>query len=207
MKIICISDTHNSHLELEKLLPANCDMIIHAGDISVDGTVKEIQEFIDWFGSLTYKYKIFIAGNHDLALDKNKKAIKIPQGIIYLENSMVEVNGFKIWGSPICPQYYNWAFTCSLEKRRSLYKEIPDDCDIIINHSPVYGYLDKVRGGQNEGCPILKSRIQSINPKLVICGHIHESYGTINDGDTTFINASIMTFDNKPSNNPIIIEL
>jgi hypothetical protein len=37
-------------------------MIIHAGDISLAGKPDEIQDFIDWFSSLRYKYKIFIAG-------------------------------------------------------------------------------------------------------------------------------------------------
>ena len=41
------------------------DVIIHAGDVSTLGRVNEITEFLNWFSSLKYQYKIFIAGNHD----------------------------------------------------------------------------------------------------------------------------------------------
>ena len=62
MRIICISDTHGKHRDVE-LEPA--DLIIHAGDMSEMGTKEQILDFINWFSSLDYQYKILIAGNHD----------------------------------------------------------------------------------------------------------------------------------------------
>ena len=91
------------------------DVIIHAGDFTSIGGIKEVKDFRDWFGSLPYKYKIVIAGNHDLSLDKgwyeidqNWKSLGLPKvatscsgeaieimrsckKIIYLEESEVEV--------------------------------------------------------------------------------------------------------------------
>lgn len=58
---VCISDTHNDKLDL----PAG-DILIHAGDLSQEGSVLEIQEQLDWLDSLEgYLYKIVIAGNHE----------------------------------------------------------------------------------------------------------------------------------------------
>ena len=62
MKFVTISDTHNQHDKLE--LPEG-DCIIHAGDVSGRGWPTEISNFLNWFKNLDYKYKIFIAGNHD----------------------------------------------------------------------------------------------------------------------------------------------
>lgn len=58
MKLICISDTHGRHREVE--LEA-ADMIVHAGDMSELGTKEQIQDFIEWFSSLNYQYKILVA--------------------------------------------------------------------------------------------------------------------------------------------------
>ena len=67
MTIAFLSDTHGKHCELKNLPQA--DMLIHAGDLSWNGTEEEITDFIEWFGKLNYRYKIFIAGNHDDCLD------------------------------------------------------------------------------------------------------------------------------------------
>ena len=48
------------------------DIIIHSGDISNVGGLREIENFCEWFSSLSqYKHKIFIAGNHDFVFEKD----------------------------------------------------------------------------------------------------------------------------------------
>jgi predicted phosphodiesterase len=56
------------HEEIENI--PNGDLIIHAGDVTEYGTEEELQDFILWFSKLPHKYKIFIAGNHDLCLQQ-----------------------------------------------------------------------------------------------------------------------------------------
>ena len=202
MDIICISDTHDEHEKLNGILPDG-EMIIHAGDISLHGSLTEIQDFLEWFSSLPYRYKIFVAGNHDFALEKTKHLVKMPKNVIYLENQVVTIENFTIWGSPVTPPFYNWAFMWSLEKRRQLYKQIPDNCDIIISHGPSFGKVDKVRIGQNVGCPLLRTRVEEIKPKLFICGHIHEAYGSSTENNITYVNASILNLEYEPINLPI----
>lgn len=55
MKIIFISDSHEQHDKLFNLPEA--DMIIHGGNVTNRGKVQEVEELIDWFVSLDYKYK------------------------------------------------------------------------------------------------------------------------------------------------------
>lgn len=65
-RIVCISDTHSRH-HFE--LPQG-DILVHAGDFTLSGTKKEVEDFLNYLKSLTqYRLKIFIAGNHDLTLD------------------------------------------------------------------------------------------------------------------------------------------
>ena len=54
-KITLISDTHNKHNEL--ILPGG-DILIHAGDATVDGTKQEALDFLDWFRNQPYQHKL-----------------------------------------------------------------------------------------------------------------------------------------------------
>jgi len=131
MKVVIISDTHGRHEDLE--LPMG-DMLIHAGDISSHGKYDQVNAFLNWFGNQDFKHKVFIAGNHDFFFERetneNIEAI-IPKGITYLNDSGVTIEGFKIWGSPIQPEFMDWAFN---KERGSEIKKhwdlIPDDIDV-----------------------------------------------------------------------------
>ena len=65
IRIVCISDTHNRILEDVPL----GDILIHAGDMTNEGSLAEIQAQIDWLASLPHKEIIVISGNHDTYLD------------------------------------------------------------------------------------------------------------------------------------------
>lgn len=205
MKIVCISDTHNHHQVLDGIIPAG-DILIHGGDIAIHGSVAEIQEFINWFSQLPHRYKIFVGGNHDGALEHSKHLINIPADVIYLENQLIEIEGLKIWGSPVSPPYRSFGFMWDDLKRQALYANMPD-CDILINHSPALDSLDKIIEERHVGCEFLKDAIERVKPRLVISGHIHEGYGKLEQNGIVYVNASIMTRYYKPLNQPIIVEL
>lgn len=203
MKVVCISDTHGKHKELK--LPEG-DMIIHAGDISSRGLLPEITKFLAWFTELPYQYKVFIGGNHDFLLEEQPSIFKslIPENLIYLENNAVEIEGIKLWGSPISPRFYDWAFNCDRGKKIQQYwNQIPKDIDILITHGPPMGQGDKTIGGEMVGCEDLLEKILEVQPKYHIFGHIHEAYGITNSKNTTFINASVLNFNYKLVNPPL----
>ena len=208
MKFVIISDTHGQHKNLT--LPKG-DVIIHAGDISQRGKESEIIDFLNWFKDLDFKYKIFIAGNHDFFFEEtSEKDIQriIPENIIYLCDSGVEVENIKIWGSPITPWFYDWAFNRPRGAQIALHWQlIPHDTDILITHGPVFGQLDKTTRGENVGCEDLLHAIDKIKPKIHICGHIHEGYGQTTSSKTKFINASVLDEKYGLTNPPITFEL
>jgi Icc-related predicted phosphoesterase len=206
MKIICISDTHNLHRELSDKLPDG-DMIIHAGDISYHGTAHELQDFLDWYRDLPYRYKIFIAGNHDFAFEDAKDSLTIHPELIYLENSSIVIEGLTVWGSPLCPPHHQWAFMWDDVRRQEAYAQIPDNCDIVINHSPAYQIQDLAWNGANVGCQALAERIKVVKPRLLVCGHIHEGFGIETVNEMLCVNASYMTRRYEPLNTPVVVEL
>ena len=204
MRIVCISDTHGQEADLK--IPDG-DMLIHAGDLTLRGTALQINQSLDYFAKLPHKYKVIIAGNHDFGLESKDPDIVIPQGITYLENNSVTIDGLKIWGSPVCTPYYDWAFMWDERKREILYESIPDDVDIIINHGPAFGVLDYTTKQTNAGCEFLLKRIKEINPKLFVCGHIHENYGEREIDGTKFVNAAILNRQYQIANLPIVVSL
>lgn len=65
VRVVCISDTHNN---IPEDVPPG-DILIHAGDMTNDGSSAEIQKQIDWLASLPHKEIVVISGNHDTYLD------------------------------------------------------------------------------------------------------------------------------------------
>ena len=67
MNILLLSDTHGSHRDLGSLPEA--DVIVHSGDIAMNGSSSEVLDFMRWwFSALPYAHKNFVAGNHDACL-------------------------------------------------------------------------------------------------------------------------------------------
>ncbi|MFW6219891.1 MAG: metallophosphoesterase family protein [bacterium] len=214
-KILLISDTHNNHKGLDKkfgeLPPA--DFIIHAGDITGSGDEYSTKEFLDWFSSLyQYDHKIFIAGNHDWIFEINNFLAKrlVPENVHYLEDSYVELWGLKIYGTPVTPIFYNWAFNRPEEKLKQHWSAIPDDTDILITHGPPHGVLDFASHHSQEhtGSPSLYDEvINRIKPKVHVFGHIHEEYGQKEINGIKFVNASVLNARYQMVNKPILIEI
>lgn len=70
MEIVCISDTHNRHRELTPEMLGTGDVLVHSGDFTNMGSLKEVRDFVDWFAGVPgFRHKILIAGNHDIGLD------------------------------------------------------------------------------------------------------------------------------------------
>lgn len=208
MKFVAIADSHGQHHNLT--LPKG-DIIIHAGDVSKRGEESEIHDFLNWFKDLDYKHKIFIAGNHDFFFERTSQSKienLIPKNITYLCDSGIRIGNIKIWGSPITPWFFNWAFNRHRGDSISRHWElIPSNTDLLITHGPAFCKLDKTKNGENVGCKNLLDIILLIKPKVHISGHIHEGYGQLNASMTKFINASVLDENYVLKNDPITFEL
>lgn len=209
MKLTFISDLHTKYKQVETHLLCG-DIIICAGDVSSRGYEHEIRDFCRWFSNLDYKYKVFIAGNHDFLFQtKPQKALEILNNynIIYLEDNTVNIQGLNIYGTPWQPWFCDWAFNLPRngEELKEKWDNIPLNTSILVTHSPAFGILDKVIGENIPlGCELLTSKILEVKPKIHICGHIHSGYGYKFDGSTHYFNASVLNeqyvYTQKPWN-------
>ena len=214
-RIVCISDTHELHDQVE--VPAG-DILIHAGDFTMMGELERIREFDEWLGAVRksggFRHVIVIAGNHDLSLDpRNRGYVESSSSLLrhatYLDDSGCEVDGLKVWGSPISPMFLNWAFMRETgEEIQKHWRLIPDDTDILITHTPPEGILDqphpKARG---VGCADLLRLVRKLRPRLHVFGHIHGGYGRREDDGTIFVNACSVDEQYCVAHDPIVVEL
>lgn len=218
MKIVCISDTHTKHRQIE--IPDG-DVLVFAGDLMSSGySAKEVVDFSVWLSELPHKHKVIIAGNHDRLAELNPQPFRdeLKEVAIYLEDSGTEIDGIKFWGSPYTPEFGTWAFNAprdgSIKKH---WDKIPMDTDVLITHGPPYGILDKTGGllykspgvweDMSLGCHYLAERVKEIKPVLHIFGHIHGGYGQEIANETLHINASVLSEGYQLKNEPYVIDI
>jgi Icc-related predicted phosphoesterase len=206
MKLIALSDTHGLHSSLK--IPDG-DLLVYAGDQTLNGALDEVIDFNDFLGTLPHPHKIVIAGNHDFCFENDRISCeKILTNCIYLQDQEVIIDGVKFYGSPWQPWFYDWAF--NLERGpeiRAKWDLIPEGIDVLITHGPPYGNGDLTTRGDQAGCRDLLEVVERIKPGVHIFGHIHEGYGITSNGVTTFINASSCDHLYRSVNPPVVYEL
>lgn len=228
LKFVTISDTHSLHKQIKAFQGENAlggDVIIHAGDATNRGEPNEVRDFLKWFGELDFRYRIFIAGNHDFLFERNPtlaKQLCEENGVILLNHESIVIEGIKIFGSPWTPYFFNWAFNAGRSIAESalykkpliadLWKEIPSDTDILVTHGQPYLINDELCtiGGHPKGIFVgdvdLRKKIEEVKPDIYIGGHIHSGYGEKHIDGVSYYNASICDESYYPGNAPLIFE-
>ena len=244
MIIDCVSDLHGHYPQLE-----GGDLLIVAGDLTARDEEKEYWSFSRWVRDQNYKEKFVIAGNHDNWLKnadyKTLETWSEDHGEFeYLCDSGAEFSyeeddiemeecgmhptverTVKIWGSPWTKTFPEMnpkckAFTVDTEEELAeKWALIPRDVDILVTHSPAYGFGDLTQKEKHVGSPALTrwiaDHVRSL--KLHICGHVHEAHAIYDPrklqnqlGEPTtpvLVNASYVNERYQPVNKPIRVIL
>jgi Icc-related predicted phosphoesterase len=201
-RIVCVSDTHNTTSQFPK-----GDVFIHAGDLTNQGSLSELQRAIAWIEKAPYEVKIIIAGNHDITLDSTfyskhgryfhnqnlqspsacQALLQSSPSITYLNHNSTHIKltnpegphtHFRVFGSPYSPEHGLWAFAYKPTEAAKLWAEIPANTDILVTHTPPATHCDaSAVKGKGEGCEALRQALWRVRPKLHVCGHKHEGRG------------------------------
>lgn len=220
MECIAISDQHGYLPELD-----STDLVLIAGDVvpllyqaNKEYTYTWYKEkFIPWINDLKCDKVIFIAGNHDLALERSP-AYEIADFFsentngkaVYLCNNSVEYKDKIIFGTPCCSIFGNWAFMYENDILKQKFSRMPENCDIVISHNPPYGACDRLlqtpylASKGNLGSHVLMEVVLEKKPKKLICGHLHSgSHCWEQLGDTMVCNVSLIDEDYQPDYEPL----
>ena len=187
MKILSLADIHGLQYRLnivlkniEKYTP---DLIVICGDITQFGPADVAINILNQIKVKT----LAIHGN----IDSNEilKAIDYSKAInIHLKKEIVDNIPFIGIGGEI-----DVKFDLQIKVNASFKPigEILDKSTVLVTHIPPYGLQDKIFLGLHSGSKDLKKIINKYNPRLVLCGHIHENPGFIKFKNTIIINCSI----------------
>jgi len=213
-RIVCTSDLHEHLVDIPP-----CDLLLIAGDVSFafkgDLAAKQaflIGEFKDWLERVPASEIVVVAGNHDQSIE----AWGFPPGLRchYREDAGLELFGLRIWGTPWQPWFWDWAFNAPQRDGEtflaSKFEPIPAGTDIVLAHGPPRGYGDRTsaEGGRaHVGSIAMTSTLERVRPRLMVCGHIHPSYGRYRLGDTEIVNASLVDNRYEPVNPVVQIDL
>ena len=199
MKIAATSDLHG---HLPKI--PECDILCIAGDIcpvwNHDLTYQFEwlrREFHEWLKEIPAKHVCATWGNHDWIAEKMPDMIPKVR-CTFLMDELVEVEGLKIYGSPWQKRFFDWAFNLDEPELCEVFNKIPP-CDILITHSPPLGIGDwSFR--EYTGSPMLLRKIEDLQPKLHVFGHIHKGYGRYKINNTISANVSLVNEKYTPTN-------
>mmetsp|Transcript_14952 Transcript_14952/g.33603 ORF Transcript_14952/g.33603 Transcript_14952/m.33603 type:complete len:259 (+) Transcript_14952:70-846(+) len=217
-RFVCFSDTHGREGRVEERHRIPADILLHGGDFTDAGETAQVTAFAQWLAEYPATHKVVIAGNHDITFDRfhHKKlsseearsALLDSNSCHYLEDETVELMGYRIYGSPWQPEFCDWAFNVQGQQQlEETWSKIPRDAEIVITHGPPRGIGDLCFNGIRAGCEELRLAIQARHTPIHLCGHIHEGYGTVLEGDTLFVNASTCTLKYEPTNPPIVMDV
>ncbi len=188
MKIIAASDIHCNSKVLHELgdsaAHSQADLILLAGDIC--GTRRSNDFCRNLYGLAKHAGcpVILTPGNHDFWDPDQEfptKQITKKTDVVCLVDESVEYGPVRIFGTPWTETFYDWNW---MKDADELHFDIPHDTDILICHSPPFGYGDDV-GLKRIGSESLAKAIQNhASLKYVFFGHNHGDRGkryTINN--------------------------
>lgn len=190
MLIYAVADIHGKDERLQSIRHTietfHPDVVVIAGDITGYGNSYHV---IDQINALPVPV-LAIRGNSDRT--KVNRLIETSATISSLHLKEVMLKGISFIGiNGTLPLPFR-SRLCLREKDRIKQLEPLTTRDsVLVVHPPPWGLLDEVFGRFHAGCRSLTSLICRTQPRLVICGHIHEGRGTASMGNSTIVNCSI----------------
>lgn len=206
MPSLCIiSDTHRKH---RAVTVPKCDILVHCGDFC-DFQQEDRQTLADvdaWFAELPASHIVCVGGNHDFYLQWGVVQFDHAR---FLEDTLIEVAGLGIYGSPWCPNMSGFAYHAESDQIVERWKQIPTGIDVLITHTPPFGILDcPASEAVHWGCPHLREELKRIRPRLHVFGHVHGCHGIDKTPATCHINAALVEGDDlEVRYSPTMIEL
>jgi Icc-related predicted phosphoesterase len=215
MRILAMTDVHGSKHALDFISQFASryepDILCIAGDISHFGPVEWAGELMDQIDNQIGVPCLTVPGNCDPP--ETVEAIKESR-VTGLHLKSEEVGGIKFVGlggsstTPF-PTLFEWEDDYAMQIDGLL-----DDSSVLLSHNPPLGCLDSTHFVKNVGSKSLREMVDRRQPRLVICGHIHEARGIAELGRTRLVNpgmlakgfAAVIDMEAKPVS-PVKIEM
>jgi Icc-related predicted phosphoesterase len=177
MRLLLFSDLHCDLTTARRLAArsSEADVVIGAGDF---GTARRgVETCIGALQSID-RPSVLVPGNSE-SVEELRAACRGWQQAHVLHGSAVEIGGTMFFGIgggiPVTP-FGSWSYDFTEDQARELLVACPAGC-VLVSHSPPKGLVDVSSRGKSLGSVAIREVVDSKQPRLVACGHIHESAG------------------------------
>jgi Icc-related predicted phosphoesterase len=176
MKLLAFSDLHRDRDHAERLveLARDADVVLGAGDYA---TMHEgLEGIIEILSAITAPTAL-VPGNAETDTELWQACAGWRSAHV-LHGQAIELEGVQVFGlgGGVPPTPFPWSFDLSEEEAAAKLESCPEGA-ILIVHSPPKGYVDAVRGRHLGSRSVLEA-IERKRPALVVCGHIHQCWGS-----------------------------
>lgn len=185
MKILAFSDLHLARARAADIVVASkeADIVIGAGDFC--NMRKGLAEAMALLNGIEAPL-VMVPGNNE-SLEELQNAA--PENAHVLHGEGIEIGGLTIFGIgggiPVTP-FGAWSWDLTEDEAEELLQK-SFGADIIISHSPPKGIADRTSDGISVGSMAVRVAAEWVQPKLLVCGHIHDCWGEEGMIDDTLV--------------------
>jgi uncharacterized protein len=176
VKLLAFSDLHCDLGQAAKLveMAVEADVVIGAGDFASvhDG----LEETVAALAAITTP-AVLVPGNNETADALRGAATSWPAAtVLHGEGTAIAGTEFYGLGAGIPVTPWDWSFDLDDESATEMLAACPRGA-VLVLHSPPKGHCDSAGDGMQLGSSALRRAIEEKQPRLAVCGHIHESWG------------------------------
>lgn len=187
MRVLAFSDLHMARARARDLVAASAeaDLVIGAGDFCY--MRQGLDEAFAMLGGIKSPM-IVVPGN---AESEEELLAVVPSNVTVLHGSGARIDGVTFFGLGCAvPETPFGGWSCDLsESAADAMLATCKEADVMIVHSPPKGVGDVASNGLSLGSVAIRGAIERVQPPLVLCGHIHDSWGTQGHiGDSRVVN-------------------
>jgi Icc-related predicted phosphoesterase len=173
VRLLAFSDVHRDLDQARRLAEQarDVDAVVAAGDFaSVHNGLEQLIDVLVAIETPT----VLVPGNNETEAAL-RAACEGWSAARVLHGEGTEVGGVPFFGLgggiPVTP--WDWSFDLTEEEAAEKLAPCPDGAVLVV-HSPPKGHVD---GNRHLGSEAILRTIEEKQPRLVLCGHIHEAAG------------------------------
>jgi uncharacterized protein len=176
MRLLAFSDLHVDLEQAGRLAASSQDVdaVLGVGDFA--SVHSGLGETIDVLRSIA-KPTVLVPGNNETE-DALRDACDGWENAIVLHGESAEIGDVTFFGLgagiPITP--WDWSFDLTEDEAAMELAGCPEGCVLAV-HSPPRGHVDVSDAGEHLGSVAVREAIVAKEPRVALCGHIHESWG------------------------------
>jgi uncharacterized protein len=184
VRLLAFSDLHTDLDQAGELVERapEADVVVGAGDFA--SVHRGLEGTIDALSAIEAP-TVLVPGNNE-SEEALREATRGWSAATVLHGESVELDGRSFFGLgggiPVTP--WDWSFDLDEDAAAKALERCPDGAVMVI-HSPPRGQCDRSGRGESLGSEAVLAALERKSPPLLLCGHIHESWGCESRVDST----------------------